>query len=504
MARMPKRIAGNIQRRALIPTGPSAVTPSTWVRGDSNRIRVNGPPDGWMSEWGHANLPWGDADNAAPPMWFLGNDNAWAGPNGPHGPDWPGYGVLPPYNGGPIGRYREWGGQTALPYDYLDGQGILGAITRATQIIVGPVIRTTWRYFSGPAVNDISDLRAGPEVLDRPLWVIDPQLVGRIPGGTDARPTIPRAQRLGPHDFWRTALTHALWFGLCAIMYVEDSNGSPLAGTLRIVNPNAWGWDSTGRFVLGIDDEDPLVSDEDGAFRVGPVTWQMRLIRGFSPNDGIVPGGALTRSGLLLSTGTRLNSYLNGILNSGVPSGVLKVSTPNYDRDSAEALKRRWMQSHGGVRRSVAVLNAGVDYQPLQLSVVDADVVSAKGAVLVDLAHAFGLSASWLDASLPGGGNITYANLVDRRRDLLDHSLADWGRSMEDFISAILPFGTSMKIDWAGYLNVDATQGLAVVNAGLDKGFMQVHEARDRLGLTPVFMEPSAPEGDHSTGTEES
>ena len=144
------------------------------------------------------------------------------------------------------------------------------------------------------------------------------------------------------------------------------------------------------------------------------------------------------------------------------------------------------MEAHGGVRKSVAVLNAGVDFSPLQLNVVDSDVVAAKGDWRVDMAHAFNLSASYLDASVSGSGMITYANLSDRRRDLLDLTLADWGRSMEDLVTALLPYGVKMRIDWSGYLNTDPNQALAFVKQGLDMHYLTPEEARDRLGLPPL------------------
>ena len=475
-----RRIAGS-STRSVIATGPGAgPPPRNWVRTNGPSIKTNSP-DGWM------------ADNG--PVWWLGSDNAWGGAIGPHGPDWQGYGYIPPYRGGPIGRAGEWGGTYAMPEQVMNGQGVLAAVTRATNIIIGPPIRTTWRYYrnTDPAAS-LADMRRGNVEVPRPLWVADPQLVGNIPGGEMGRPTIPRGRRLGAHDFWRTLLCHALWWGHGALLFTTDTNGQPLAGTLRIVHPGMWGWTEDGRLALGTDTDDPVEFDEDGTAQVGTVTWHMALLRGFAPHDGLTPGGALTRSGLLLSTATQFNTYLNNVLQTGVPAGVLKVTTPNFDQTDADTLKSRWMDAHGGARKSVAVLNAGIDFTPLQLNVVDADIVANKGQILVDIAHAFGLSAAWLDASLgSGGGNITYANISDRRRDLLDHTLADHGRNLEDLVSSLLPWGTQMSIDWAAYLNTDPSRDLAAVEQGLRMGYMTKAEARERLAM-PVIDESELPD----------
>lgn len=428
--------ARNSQARAYpgsYPVGPGAVVPREWVRA-TDSILTNGPPDGWMASNG--------------PVWWVGSDNAWSGRVGPAGPQWDAYGVtLPPDV--PTDRHGFYGGRPVQGH-HLTGRGVLGAVTRATNLIVGNVIRTEWKIHKSPVGIGAAEYEIGPVATGTPLWIADPQLTGAIPGGVEYRDIPSRPNQLGPHDFWRTLLTHSVWFGAGAMLYQIGSGGQPLAGTLRIVNPANWGV-ADHRYVLHPDSAEPLTSDADGVFYVDGQAWHMRVLRGMPPMDDSTAGGALTRSGLVLLAGENLNSYLATTLQSGVPAGVLKVSTPNFTGDDAAALKQRWMQAHGVSGKSVAVLNATVDFQPLSLSVVDADIVRAKGANLVDIAHAFGLSSVWLDASI-GGTSITYANISDRRRDLVDHTLADWGRSVEDFISALLPYGQVMRINWLSYI----------------------------------------------------
>jgi hypothetical protein len=462
------------QTRSVAPYNRPA---REYVRTNGQSIRDN-TTDGWLTSNG--------------PVWWLGTDNAFTGPIGPHGPAWDAYGI-PPYNGPPIGRQGEWGGGF-VKGSWLTGRGILPAVTRATGLIVGPVVNTQWIFASGTTPDERTPVMGGAaELKETPLWIADPQLNGSIPGGDAGRSMVPRARRLGPHDFWSTLVAHAVWFGAGALLYQTDSLGQPLAGTLRVINPTQWGHNG-GTFVLGPDSDTPFESDDNGVFEDGGHTWHMRVLRGFAPHDGETAGGALTRSGLILSTGETMNNYLNSTLTSGVPAGVLKVSTPNFGATDAANMKQRWMEAHGGSRKSVAVLNAGVDFTPLSLSVVDADLVAAKGAWLVDIAHAFGLSAAWLDTSMGSGANLTYANLTDRRRDHVDNSLADWGRGLEDFVTALLPYGTVMRIAWNTYVNTDAAQDVAFVEAAMRAGLMSREEGRAKLRLFPVDALPELEE----------
>lgn len=431
-----------------------------WVR--ATQSLLSNDPDGWVG-------------NQSGPAWFLSGDGI------PQPPNWTRYGYRR-YAGGGVGSAAY--GDRPVSVEALAGPGILPSIRRATNLIVGPVVGTTWRYFTTSSGSDYTDVRQGDEVTRRPLWTTDPQLIGNLPGGDQGRPTIPRPLRLGAHEFWETLVTHALWWGMGAMLYVPDTFGQPLAGTLRIANPAMWGWTDDGRFVLDPDGDHPLESGYDGEFQVGPVEWRMRLVRGWSPHDRETVAGVLPSSGLMVSTGERMNSYLGSVLGSGVPAGVLKVSTPDFDQTRADRLKERWMDAHGGVKKSVAVLNAGVDFTPLQLKPVDADVVNAKGAHLVEVAHAFGLSAADLDGS-NGGTSLTYQNLKDARRARLDDVLAILGRHVEDFVTGLLAYGTSMRVDWLGYLSTDAREQLEFVKQGLADGWLSAAEVRDRVALRP-------------------
>ena len=445
------------------------------------------------------NLPFGDFPGQ--PMW-IGTDSSPRGP-GLDGPEfWGGYGAAQP----PYDLTAEWGGFAADASQWLDGAGILAAVTRATTLIINPIIRAAWDVMRAETDNMSGDATApyakNPAMpIQKPLWIADPQLASRAPTapGDYARPLLPMARRMKRDEFWSTVLTHALWWGAGTIMYVPNAAGVPLVGTLRIVNPFLIDKTDDGRFVLDPHGDDPLVSDLEGGFNVGPVRWQVAQMRGLPPHDDRTPEGVLTRHGWVIRSAAKLQRYGDNSLSSGVPAGLLRVSIPNFGEREADELKARWMRAHGGDRRGVAVLNAGVDFSPLSISPVDADLTKLRQLSLVDIAHAFGLSAALLDAS--AGSSLTYANLQERRREKLDDVLAPWGSRLEQMISSLLPFGTHMQINWQSYLATDPAQTIDYVRTAIDTGVMTVPEGRAVLGL-PVQME-DANSGDTGTSNEE-
>jgi HK97 family phage portal protein len=448
------RIPARLQRAGRVRAGDADLTVEGsgegygWV---SNQVGV--PVGGWPSgSWGSMEPGQGT------PSWWLGSDNDRGaggfygiGPNGPGGGGM--YAPNVPSNGG------FW--LTPRP----DG-GLLPAVTRATEIITQPIVRTEW----------VLDTPAGERPL--PLWVRDPMLMQGAPG--DVWPLTPAGRRLNGHDFWASVLEHAIWWGRGVFVFLESADRTPLAGSLRQLNPFMVDVDSSGRWVIDPAGDDPLTTDDDGRFTVAGQPWRIMVVRGLPPYDGSTPGGVLVRHFDTLRLGASVTKYVASTFTSGVPSGYLKVSAPNITQSDAEALKSSWMSAHGSGKRSVAVLNATTDYQPISISPVDSDANSMYRVGKIDVAHAFGLSAAWLDV---GGDSLTYANMTDRRRDLRDHTLMGWAEGLLQTLSASLPYPSKLRVRWADYTAPDLTEQLPPMIAAVSAGVLTVDEVRARLGF---------------------
>lgn len=383
----------------------------------TNGMRVNSP-NGWLTDPAHWVLAGPRRPVRDSPFAWLGQDT--------------GYGLIGP--GSWSGMPQGWAGGNV-------GAIVVPAVERCTSVIINSVIRTDWQLVGGREDDGL------------PLWLTDPMLIGTVPGPLESN--TPAMNRLSATDFWSTFLTHAMWYGRGVLVGVEGSDGGLVPGTLRLINPFLLWWDATRGWLLG-DPADPVAVPFDGRFSLGDATFRLVVLRGLGPNDGNLPEGILARHWDTLQVGVDIRTYLSEAMLSGnQPTGFLKVSAPSFTEEQAQSLKTRWMESHGNGSRSVAVLNSTIDYTPIQTT-------SPKDATTSDMAHVsrsdvalmFGLDPIWVGE---GAGGLTYNNASDRRRDLVDLTASTWGQKLMDVLSSLLPYGTSIRIDWASFTTPIAT-----------------------------------------------
>ena len=444
---------------------------SLYARTPDNSMRVNSP-DGFLHDF--MPVPWSAGDDAAgqPGGWWLGSDSP-AYPDG-YGPAGPGYGPRAGTTGSPLTKPDQpaaWQG----PSDWLP------AVTRCLTVITEAVIRTRWLYHNSKG-----------EVIDRPRWVHDPMLLGGSPGVVSSLSPIGR--RLDRHTFWSTILADAILWGQGGLVFVEDSDAQPLAGSLQLLNPFMFEVRTDGRIVLDRFSEDPLVTDFDGRFTLGGVTWRVAVMHGQYPSHEGWPAGVLLKHFSTFRLGARIARYMDGFYTSGIPSGYLSVSTPNFGEEvpdpdrpgqlvgEQDLLKRRWMAAHGKGRRSVAVLNSTVTYTPISVNPVDADIVAMASVNRVDVAHSFGLDGIWVGE---GASGMSYSNSSERRADLVALTAAGWGEKMTQLVSSLMPYGSEAGVNWSTFISTSFDAAVPSLVAAVNAGIMTASEARQQVGLTP-------------------
>lgn len=389
---------------------------------------------------------------------------AWPiGPNGPHSRYWPG-GTAP-----------------AVP-----------AVLRATSLITGPLTAAPFRVLdSGRPVSV-------------PRWLTDPMLLR--PVGERVHPEV---NQLGRAAFWSAWIRNAAWWGEAGILFNETAGGQPVAGTLRHVAPGAL---STERnddgalvWVMG-EGAERLAFDRDGYATLGPVRYRLLVLRNpHSPVDHMGRSkGAFALAPSVFGLAEQVESYAHGQFRAGVPNGYLKVSAPDLQQAEADALKAKWMEAHGGDRRSIAVLNSVTDFQAINLSPVDAALAEVKRLNIADVAFAFGLDPGTLGAGLQNSA--TYSNIRDNWSNHRDFGLAPWIAAVQDTLSALLPGSSAVAVNLDGFANPAPGERYAAYATALDKGILELDEVRALEGLPPLGrprLEPVEQEEPEEPGEEE-
>lgn len=398
------------------------------------------------------NSPDGFPSAQQPAMWWFGYDSgAGSTPIGPNGP---------------------WTG----------GAGGVSAVTRATALIVDPLAQVPWGVQRDGMALPLSDV---------PRWLSDPMLV-RPDLRTGPSPW-PHAVRQTRASFWANVLRSALWWGMGPVIYQVGTNGQPVPGSLYQIHRHSFdvhrpgGPTSAPVYKIGGEVE----TDSEGRFEMGGTQWDTIVMRNpLSPIDEDGRSfGVFEMHPATFGLQARMQEYELGTFRTGVPAGYLKTTVPGLTQDQADLMKLKWLEAHGGDRRSIAVLNATTDFKPLTMTPVDTALSEMKSASLVDIANAFNLDANMINGR--SGDSSTYANVESKYSNYRVHTLGRWQTDAEETFGALLPYGTNLDIRLGDLLRGDTGTRYSQYQAGIDGGWLTVEEVRAAEGLPPLTGTPA-------------
>ena len=348
------------------------------------------------------------------------------------------------------------------------GRGVMPGVSYCTNLIAGTLAGLPWR------------VQSGSTRLATPPWIADPQLArpdarfGRVGGPTPAL-------QMSVVDFRTQWITSALWFGDGYIWCpVRDSSGQPVPPLWHLAPSRVK--IENGRYYLEGGRPD-VVFGTGAVSEVEIPAEQLIHLRGNPPYCQGHGSGVIDLHGAELGLAAAVRGYALGQFRSGIPSGYLKVNGPNPTQAQVDDLKSKWMAQHGTGRRSIAVLNATTDFNPISIAPIDAQLDLARQWSLRDIGLAFGVPASFL--GIPGDSS-TYSNVESRFIELRTYTLLNWIRRIEAALGAEFAYGTDVKIVTAGLERGDTTSRYTDYKIALDAGFMTVAEVRELEDLPPL------------------
>ena len=207
--------------------------------------------------------------------------------------------------------------------------------------------------------------------------------------------------------------------------------------------------------------------------------------------DGAGIGG-LTRYGYeLLTIYGQLQAAAGRYARAPQPYAILKNSGADLSKDEIDALLNKWDAARE--TRNIGYLNDVVDYETIEgYSARELQLVEAREHAALEVARLFALPAFALDANQPGS-SMTYGNVVDRRRDLLE-ALRPWMTVIEQTLSMddrrgrvagmVLPHGTHARFNADAYTRDAPETRMQTWATALNAGVLELDEVRAAEPLT--------------------
>jgi HK97 family phage portal protein len=221
------------------------------------------------------------------------------------------------------------------------------------------------------------------------------------------------------------------------------------------------------------------------SYGVGEDTYaqeEMLHLRGFMRPGHIVGSGILELHRNALGLAIAEHEYTERLFSEGsIPSGVISTDA-DITPDAATALKRAWINSHGGRDRTPAVLSGGLKYHPIQLSNSDLELLSARKWSATQIAAMLGVPAHL--AGAPSESSLTYSTTTEDARAFVRFGLRPHIVRLEQTLTKALPRGQSASISLGDYLQPDLLTRMQAAEIAVASGIKTVDEVRAEEGLT--------------------
>jgi HK97 family phage portal protein len=176
--------------------------------------------------------------------------------------------------------------------------------------------------------------------------------------------------------------------------------------------------------------------------------------------------------------------------NGGKPAGMLKVPAGPQGEEQAANLAKGWESRHGGPKSAgrVAVVTGDVGFEPVSMSLADAEYISTRNLSTAEVARIMGVQPTMINAQV--ADSLTYATVAQQAEAHVKFDLLPRLRLIEAAMSHdadLCPApGQYVKFNLDELLRADAATRMGVYKTGIDSGVLTADEARAQEDLPPV------------------
>lgn len=195
--------------------------------------------------------------------------------------------------------------------------------------------------------------------------------------------------------------------------------------------------------------------------------------------------GGLRRLGMpLLQLYADLQAAAGRYARAPHPYAILRNVGPDLTRDEIDALLDEWELARE--QRGIGFTNDAVEYDVTTgYSARDLQLVETREHSALEVARLLQLPAFAVDAK--SGDSMTYGNIIDRRKDLVE-ALRPWSTVLTQTMSldirtpsgithgGLLPRGVTADLDPADYLRADAEARMRVWQLALEIGLLDLDD----------------------------
>jgi HK97 family phage portal protein len=166
-----------------------------------------------------------------------------------------------------------------------------------------------------------------------------------------------------------------------------------------------------------------------------------------------------------------------------MPSQILK-NTSNYELDDTEITAMLAAYTKARQESSVAYLNGGVELDTIGWSAQEMALEPQRNQSAIQIARLLNLDPVWVGASV-SGQSLTYQNMQDLRRGLIDFTLSDFITPIEQRLSMRDLSTGLVRFDTAEFVRSDLDARVQMVAQLVPLGVMTTDEARAFLTTSP-------------------